>query len=57
MTDEKVEKILTFIIGKDGIKYPTWKVGDKKSKIATSKKSYVSECPCGLIPSQCDYHK
>jgi len=34
-----------------------WKVGNKKSKIAQSKKVYKTECPCGLKPSQCEYHK
>jgi hypothetical protein len=32
-------------------------VGDKKSRIAPSKKVYKEECPCGLHPSQCEYHK
>ena|SRR5208282_2050250 len=35
---------------------PTWKPGDKKSRIAPSKKVYTTECPCGLHPSQCEYH-
>jgi hypothetical protein len=36
---------------------PTWVVGDKKSRIAPSKKVYKEECPCGIHPSQCEYHK
>jgi hypothetical protein len=24
---------------------------------ATRKKAYTDECPCGLKPSQCDYHR
>lgn len=31
--------------------------GDKKSKIAVSPKKYTTECPCGINPKDCDYHR